>query len=116
MDELNKQKHNRGSELKDLLIDIELDIEKIGSSGMLSTKKLINITKNLYNENTVLIDSLCGMCEQYLKETYDGELMHHDFMSAGEYTFKILEQIGIVEEVNGSFKFIKDGLGLRKIC
>ncbi len=62
-----------------------------------------------------MLDALCGMCEQYLSKAEDSEWMHHDFMSAGEYAFKVLEQAGMVEEVGGSFRFIKNGIELREV-
>jgi len=105
----------RGSALNDLLAGMSLAVKTCERPSAKDSIELMNITKNLYAGNTALIDALCGMCEQYLSKTEDGGWMHHDFMSAGEYALTILEQAGLVEDVGGSFRFIKNGIGLREL-
>lgn len=55
--------------------------------------------------NTVLIDSLMGMVDQFFRDDGDGNLSHR-CMSAEEYAIKTLLEAGFAEEVNGDYRLL----------
>lgn len=65
--------------------------------------------------NTVLIESLMGMVNQFFYETQDGEYLYHRFMSAEEGAIDTLIDSGFAEVVEGKgYKLLWDKLEQRK--
>lgn len=55
--------------------------------------------------NTILIDSLMGMVDQFFRDDGNGNLSHR-FMAAEEYAIKTLLEAGFAEEIDGDYRLL----------
>lgn len=63
--------------------------------------------------NTILIDSLMGMVDQFFRDDGSGNLSHR-FMAAEEYAIKTLLEAGFAEEIDGDYRLLWDKIEERE--